>query len=307
MPTLSFSEQSLGTVNPIFQFDDFSVYTSGLIRTDSANPTSPVLAGSSDFSSPIVVYFSEMVESIAFDAGYFDNLGSTAISIFGAGGVEIQRFYNDGYGIENFSFSSLEGIEGFYVRAESLEEAGFAIDNLTVGDIVQDLQSPYLGLQNNAIIAERQLGYLNGTGSINDTLGLNDVSDTFGFTLEGDAVITWRTYLASDPSVSYSTSRSYGSGYNVASFELDEAYPNSENYIVTYDVSFTGTVDGLLNDLINDSLADWLGNVFDLQAFKFDLINALADNPANAVKIINGIANTYRASRICDRPCGSDR
>ena len=68
MPTLSFSEQSLGTVNPIFQFDDFSVYTSGLIRTDSANPTSPVLAGSSDFSSPIVVYFSEMVESIAFDA-----------------------------------------------------------------------------------------------------------------------------------------------------------------------------------------------------------------------------------------------
>jgi len=85
---ITFSEFPTGTsINN--QYQDIGVIFGGaspFITTDGANPTSPVLSGSPIFQGDITGKFVEpgtdrptVVQSFAFDAGYFDEFGSTRI------------------------------------------------------------------------------------------------------------------------------------------------------------------------------------------------------------------------------------
>ena len=171
--TITFSEQPLGTVNPVYTFsgvpDLGSVtvsfagafagqsVTGGSVRTlsgnptnplslntnvptriatDGANPTSPVLSGDPLYNGPIVMFFSQPVAAVALDGGYFNAIGATSITGFDALGNILGSFTNSALGIENYGFADASGnnvISGLAFYITGDEPAGFAIDNVQFG------------------------------------------------------------------------------------------------------------------------------------------------------------------------------
>lgn len=168
--TITFSEFSVGTVNPSYNLASvglgnvgvtFDGYFQGqsnvggeifgsptgplaldaaapdtFITTDGANPTSPVLSGSPRFNGPIAILFSQNVAAVGLDGGYFDNVGSMSITAYGADGTVLGSVTNNGFGIEFFGLADPNGqntIRGVTFSITGVEAAGYAIDNLTFG------------------------------------------------------------------------------------------------------------------------------------------------------------------------------
>lgn len=171
--TITFSEQPLGTENPIYHFTgvpglgDVTVsfagafngqtVTGGSVKTlsgnptnplslqpavrsfitnDGSNPSSPVLSGDPTFNGPIVMFFSTPVAAVALDGGYFDAIGGTSITGFDALGNVLGSFANSALGIENYGFADASGnnvISGLAFYITGNEPAGFAIDNVQFG------------------------------------------------------------------------------------------------------------------------------------------------------------------------------
>ncbi len=204
MATITFSEFSIGTANPVFALSGNTVFTTGGIRSDSSNPTSPVLAGSvSSFDPPIAVQFEKPVDSVSFDSGYFDNIGSTKISFLDSQGNVLHSLFNTGYGIQKFDFKSDIGIAGISIRATSFEDQGFAIDNLTIGNSL-GISAPGIAVVADGAGVERDLGAIEDQRGrvILDSLGPGDGTDKFVFQAGYDAEVTFRVSLASNPGVS---------------------------------------------------------------------------------------------------------
>lgn len=172
-PTITFSEQPNGTVNPIYTFaavpdlgsvtvsfagafngqtvsgtfpktltgtpsNPLSLNTGILtfITGDGANPTSPVLSGDPTFNGPIVMFFSQPVAAVALDGGYFDAVGGTTITGFDIFGNALGSFTNAALGIESYGFADASGanvISGLAFYITGPEPAGFAIDNVQFG------------------------------------------------------------------------------------------------------------------------------------------------------------------------------
>ena len=171
--TITFSEQPLNTVNPVYTFSGVpdlgnvtvsfagafngQTVTGGGVRTlsgtptnplslntsvitkivsDGANPTSPVLSGDPTFNGPIVMFFSQPVAAVALDGGFFDAVGATSITGFDALGNVLGSFTNSALGIENYGFADASGnnvISGLAFYITGNEPAGFAIDNVQFG------------------------------------------------------------------------------------------------------------------------------------------------------------------------------
>lgn len=140
--TITFSEYSQGTVNPVYTFTDFlngrdfSVAAEGVIVPDSCNPTTPGIAGDTGYTGPVRFRFSEAVSSVSFDAGCFGTEGSTRVTLFGLNNFKITKVFNltDTNIYENFSFDFGENvITRVLIRTVGTEPAGFAVDNLNVG------------------------------------------------------------------------------------------------------------------------------------------------------------------------------
>ena len=171
--TITFSEQPMGTENPVYTFasvpdlgsvtvsfagafngqtvtGEFPLTLSGTpsnplslntgVRTfitgDGANPTSPVLSGSPQFNGPIVMFFSQPVAAVALDGGYFNAIGATSITGFDVLGNVLGSFTNSALGIENYGFADASGnnvISGLAFYITGDEPAGFAIDNVQFG------------------------------------------------------------------------------------------------------------------------------------------------------------------------------
>ncbi len=112
------------------------------ITPDGANPTSPVLSGSPTFNGPIAVLFDVLQVGVGFDAGFFDDIGSTGITAFDIDGNTLGTVVNEGFGIEFLGLVSELGdpvIAGVFLDLVGVERAGFAIDNLrfgAVGDVI---------------------------------------------------------------------------------------------------------------------------------------------------------------------------
>jgi hypothetical protein len=172
-PTITFSEQPQGTVNPVYTFASVpdlgsvtvsfagaftgQTVTGGspntltgtpsnplslntairtFITSDGANPTSPVLSGDPTFNGPIVLFFSQPVAAVALDGGFFDAIGATSITGYDALGNVLGSFTNSALGIESYGFADASGnnvISGLAFYITGDEPAGFAIDNVQFG------------------------------------------------------------------------------------------------------------------------------------------------------------------------------
>lgn len=104
------------------------------IVQDGAAPNSPVLSGSPTFNGPIAVLFDTDQFGVGFDAGFFDAIGSTAITAFARDGTLLGSVANLGKGIEFLGLvSDSADIAGVFLELVGLEPAGFAIDSLRFG------------------------------------------------------------------------------------------------------------------------------------------------------------------------------
>lgn len=106
------------------------------IVSDGSNPTSPVLSGSPLFNGPIAILFSSNQAAVGLSGGFFDSVGSTAITAFRRDGTVIGSISNTITGIEFLGLATAdnsETIAGLLFSLVGAESAGFAIDNLRFG------------------------------------------------------------------------------------------------------------------------------------------------------------------------------
>lgn len=106
------------------------------IATDSSNPDSPVLSGSPLYNGPVSILFSTPQAGVGLIGGYFDNIGSTAITAFDINGNVIGSVKNNQIGLEFLGLvtsdksASIAGLQFSLVGNESF---GFAIDDVRFG------------------------------------------------------------------------------------------------------------------------------------------------------------------------------
>lgn len=108
------------------------------IVADGANPTSPVLSGTPTFNGGIAVLFSTDQFGVGFDGGFFDAVGSTAITAFARDGSLIGSVANTMTGIEFLGLATDDNtasIAGVFLDLVGSEPAGFAIDNIRFGQV----------------------------------------------------------------------------------------------------------------------------------------------------------------------------
>jgi len=112
-----------------------------IILGDSARPeTSPVLAGTgariNSLDGPVAIKFSVPQYGVGLDGGYFDSIGSTAISAFDASGNEIGTVVNSKTGVEFLGLVTGDGsatIAGLLFHLVGPEVKGFDVDNIRFG------------------------------------------------------------------------------------------------------------------------------------------------------------------------------
>lgn len=108
------------------------------IVSDGGNPTSPVLSGSPLFNGGIAVLFSNDQYGVGFDGGFFNAIGSTAITAFARDGSLLGSVANTQTGIEFLGLVSDDNtarIAGVFLDLVGAEPAGFAIDNIRFGSV----------------------------------------------------------------------------------------------------------------------------------------------------------------------------
>lgn len=135
---ITFDEFPVGTYITN-QYQDVGIIFGGdapVITPDGANPTSPVLAGTipdlfrGDITGTFVVPGTDTPTTVCafgFDAGYFDDIGSTSIEWFDEYGNSLGIIYNSQTVIEHFA------IEGSNIASWEIAEIAFdlfAIDNV---------------------------------------------------------------------------------------------------------------------------------------------------------------------------------
>lgn len=124
----------LGSPTGVLALDPSSPST--FITTDGSNPTSPVLSGTPRFNGPISILFNTDVAGVGLAGGFFDNIGSTAITAYARDGSLLGSVLNEGTGIEFLGLTTSDGlasIAGLQFSLVGAEGAGFAIDNLRFG------------------------------------------------------------------------------------------------------------------------------------------------------------------------------
>jgi hypothetical protein len=139
--TITFSEFPLGT-SISTQYSPQGVRFTGsgngpFISGDSSNPTAPVLSGDPQFTGSITATFvapanpanRATAKNVSFDAGFFDDVGTTTVSWFDINSNPLGSQTNSTTGIERFTIPG--NIGGFTIAISTNEPAGFAIDNLT--------------------------------------------------------------------------------------------------------------------------------------------------------------------------------
>ncbi|WP_310485019.1 PEP-CTERM sorting domain-containing protein [Chamaesiphon sp. VAR_48_metabat_403] len=121
-----------------------------IIGRDDANPSAPVLSGAPTFSGPVSILFSRNVSAVGIDAGFFDRIGSTAITAFDRNGVNLGSLSNAATGIEFLGLVTDDGsnqIAGLQFSSLSADASGFAIDNVrfnaAVNSPVEEVPEPF--------------------------------------------------------------------------------------------------------------------------------------------------------------------
>lgn len=110
------------------------------IAGDGSMPTAPILSGSPQYNGSIAILFSKPQVGVGLDGGYFDAVGSTAITAFGADGHTIGSVTNSTTGDEFLGLVTASGqatISGLEFSLVGDEPAGFDVDNIRFGEAGQ--------------------------------------------------------------------------------------------------------------------------------------------------------------------------
>jgi PEP-CTERM motif len=103
---------------------------------DGAANTSPTLSGSPTFNGPIAILFSTAQAGVGLVGGFFDAVGSTAITAYDINGNVIGQVTNDVTGFEFLGLVTADNsatIAGLEFSLVGNEPAGFEVDNIQFG------------------------------------------------------------------------------------------------------------------------------------------------------------------------------
>lgn len=143
MQTITFSEQDFGSFDPIYKCKVNIIQFHGQIVADGAQVTSPVLAHDTTYMGPVSWTFSNPVDRVEFDVGYFDDVDTTTVKFFDAAGNLLERFKNDQTGFQHFVYSNAVGIARVVVNNDKNDVQGFGVDNMSFRN-----QPPQVNLTN---------------------------------------------------------------------------------------------------------------------------------------------------------------
>src|SRR5262245_60983675 len=131
--TITFSEQPLDTLNPVYLCKINTVSFTGVIVNDGSQPNSPALAHDASQIGSVGITFSNAVDFVQLDVGSFQSVGSTTLSFYDATGGLITSIDNSQVGVQQFSFTPTGNVKiGSVVIADAGSgSAPFSIDNLT--------------------------------------------------------------------------------------------------------------------------------------------------------------------------------
>jgi hypothetical protein len=110
--------------------------TTTFTASDSSVATAPILSGSPLYNGSIAILFSTPQVGVGLDGGYFNAIGSTAITAFAADGSIIGSVSNSQIGSEFLGLVTSDGqatIAGVEFSLVGDEPAGFDIDNVEFG------------------------------------------------------------------------------------------------------------------------------------------------------------------------------
>ncbi|MDB5522484.1 MAG: hypothetical protein JWM58_247 [Rhizobium sp.] len=130
MQTITFSEQLFGSFNPIYHCKINTITFKGQIVSDGSQPTSPVIAHDTTYIGPVSWTFSNAVDHVEFDAGYFNQIGSTSIKFFDENGNLLKRMENNQLGIQHIVYENDKGIARVVVNNDKGDDSGFAVDSI---------------------------------------------------------------------------------------------------------------------------------------------------------------------------------
>lgn len=298
MPTITFSERSVGTRNPIFSFDENTVRTSGQIVRDGAQPASPAFAANSSYFGPVFLFFERAVTSVSLAAGYFDNLGSTRIEFLDGSGRVLSSILNSAFGVQTYSFTSEAGIASVRVIDESYDAAGFSIDTVIFGDPVASLSPPVVSQTAGALLLDRDFGQVGPSSLVfSEELGPGDSLDTIAFTAAAPGAITLTVALDSDPQNIRAITFAVTEGRNFFSFRPPEAYTSDQSYTVRMDVDIQQPdAERILDAWLSDAASKIISGTFSFQEAKFGLLQVMetTGSPTEASRLLGKITRFYK-------------
>lgn len=141
---ITFSELPVGT-RVRDQYVGRGIRFSGdqpFITTDSSTPTSPVLTGTPQFAGMVIGRFvrpgthtAETLDHFSVDVGYINNPGSVRMFVYGSTDRLLGVVTANQRGQVRL-LSRFDGAASFAITAVSREEAGFAVDNVTLYDTI---------------------------------------------------------------------------------------------------------------------------------------------------------------------------
>ncbi|MEO1039778.1 MAG: hypothetical protein AAFX09_09540, partial [Pseudomonadota bacterium] len=290
---ITFSEFPRGTQNPVFEFDDNTVRTNGVIVPDSAQPRSPVLAANNRYEGPVFIYFDEAVESVSLDAGFFDNIGSTRVEFRDSFGRVVFSTENSSFGVQTFSYTNSDlGIASIAVIDESFDAAGFSVDTIVFGPRIEDIEAP-VAFDENQFTPSFDIvnfGLLDDGDTIQRSglLGPSDTSDSFGVRVQEGGVLTIKTWLTSDPGEVNTFDIILEKGQNY--FRIDgENYTDNTDY--SFSISFReerSVVEDELDFILDNTIADIFKGVIDYKKIQSEIFEVALKADAKDVAELFG-------------------
>src|SRR5262245_20359148 len=132
--TITFSEQPLDTLNPVYLCKINTVSFTGVIVNDGSQPNSPALAHDASHIGSVGITFSNAVDFVELDVGSFASAGTTTLSFYDANGALITSMDNPQTGVEHFSFTPTGDVKIGSVLIAVAAGSGptpFTVDSLT--------------------------------------------------------------------------------------------------------------------------------------------------------------------------------
>ncbi|MEP5758981.1 MAG: hypothetical protein ABJ327_06675 [Litoreibacter sp.] len=299
MPTITFSEFSLGTVDPVYTFSDNRVVFDGVIVSDSAQPRTPTIAANTSYLGPVFFEFDNPVESVSLDVGFFNDIGSTRIEFLDSSGLVLNQGTNAVFGVDTFSFSSSAGISEVRVIDFAFDVAGFSVDTIVFGDIVTGPTAPPITLAALATSFEFNSGTLTEgtTSAFSNTLSNTDRTDSFRVEAPVAGTLTITSLLPGVSGSAETFTFDISAGEHIIGIGNASIDPGN----VFYTVNWSFDADADAKDEFVREQADTLAfevtsKGFEAEEKLFEIMKALAqqaDNADDAVKILGTIGDAF--------------